>query len=192
MRVLAEEGAVEMDLGFLAEVREQCLQPIERCFHCQKCTSGCYLSEYFDYAPNQVIRLVQFGLREQVLKSASIWLCAACQTCAVRCPNGISIPEVMDVLRNMAVAAKGPVAGNARLFHGLFVGDIRRRGRVNEALLLAWYKMRTRQLLADLKEGMILLRKGKLPLVPSRVKDRKEVRRIFRRLEETKRRYIIR
>lgn len=188
MQVVTEQGAAKMDFGFRAEVRERCAQPVERCFHCGKCTSGCYLSEHFDYTPNQVIRLIQFGLREEALKSVTVWLCAACQTCAVRCPNGISIPEVMDALRSMAVEAEVPVSADARLFHSLFVGDIRRRGRVNETLLLARYKVKTHSLLADLKQGMTMLRKGKLPLTFSQVRGRDEVRRLFRRVEETKRR----
>lgn len=187
MRVLTDQGPVEMDLGFLAEVKAKCLQPIERCYQCQKCTSGCYLSEYFDYMPNQMVRLVQFGLREQALRSVTIWLCSACQTCTVRCPNGINIPEVMDALKEMAVAARLPVPDNA-VFHRLFVDDIRRRGRVNETLLLARYKVKTHRLLTDLKEGITLLRRGKLPLMFSHVKQRGEVRRIFRRLEAAKRR----
>lgn len=187
MRVLIDQAAVEMDFGFLGEVRRKCPQPIERCYHCQKCTSGCYLSEYFDYSPNQVLRLVQFGLREQALKSVTIWLCSACQACAVRCPNGINIPEVMDTLKEMAVAARLPLPESA-VFHRLFVDAIRRRGRVNETLLLARYKFKTHQLFTDLKKGIELFKKGKLPLLFSHVKERGEVDRIFRRLEEAKRR----
>ena len=52
-----------------------------------------------DITPNQVIRLLQLGLEEDIAKSKAIWLCASCLTCAVRCPRGVDLAKVMEALR---------------------------------------------------------------------------------------------
>lgn len=52
-----------------------------------------------DLIPNQVIRLAQLGLEEDIAKSKSIWVCASCFTCAVRCPKGVDLAKVMEALR---------------------------------------------------------------------------------------------
>ncbi|MDI6821941.1 MAG: hypothetical protein QMD66_03605 [Actinomycetota bacterium] len=43
------------------------------------------------------------GIKDRVLSSDLIWLCSTCYTCHERCPQGVKITEVMNVLKNMAV-----------------------------------------------------------------------------------------
>jgi|WetSurMetagenome_2_1015567.scaffolds.fasta_scaffold39750_3 heterodisulfide reductase subunit C len=76
------------------------------CYHCQACANGCPFVEAMDYRPNQVVRLLQFGMREEVLKGKTIWVCLGCHTCSSHCPVGIDLAAVMDTLRLMAVATK--------------------------------------------------------------------------------------
>jgi heterodisulfide reductase subunit C len=52
--------------------------------------------------------MAQLGLRERVLKSDTLWLCAACFTCTDRCPQDVEVASVIRVLRNLA-AEKGVV-----------------------------------------------------------------------------------
>jgi heterodisulfide reductase subunit C len=47
--------------------------------------------------------MAQFGLRERVLSSDALWLCAACFTCTDRCPQDVEVASVIRVLRNLAV-----------------------------------------------------------------------------------------
>ncbi|MEW6726938.1 4Fe-4S dicluster domain-containing protein [Desulforudis sp. 1088] len=186
MVVVSNRLPLERDHRFLDEVRQRSGQALERCFQCQKCASGCLLADYADYAPNQILRMVQFGLRDKVLGSSAIWLCSSCQACGARCPNGIDLSAVMDCLKEMAVAAGIGNDEHAALFHRLFLNEIAHRGRVNEALVLAKYKLRTRELLADLPLGFSLFRKGKMSLFSSRVKDREALNRIFERTAQCK------
>ncbi|MBO8127842.1 MAG: 4Fe-4S dicluster domain-containing protein [Peptococcaceae bacterium] len=178
------KGLVQ-DGDFSRVVRKKSGQPIERCYQCQKCAAGCLLSEYFDYAPNQIVRMIQLGLRDRVLQSNTIWLCSGCQTCGARCPNGVDIAAVMDVLKEMAIAAgiNGGAPGGVSSFHQMFVDDIRRRGRINEALLLARYSLKTHRIWADLGAGWALFKKGKLPLFSSRVRRRQDLHRLFLELD---------
>ncbi len=59
-----------------------------------------------DILPNQVIRYAQLGLKDDLLKSRSIWICASCLTCNSRCPKGIKIAEVMEALRQVLLRKK--------------------------------------------------------------------------------------
>ena len=52
-----------------------------------------------DLLPNQIIRLAQLGLEEDIAKSKAIWLCASCVTCSVRCPRGVDLARVMEAMR---------------------------------------------------------------------------------------------
>ncbi|MDI6710775.1 MAG: 4Fe-4S dicluster domain-containing protein [Bacillota bacterium] len=173
--------AVDTAGRFADEVRRRTGQPIERCYQCAKCASGCLVAEYTDYRPNQILRMVQFGLREQVLQSRAIWVCSSCQACGARCPNGINIAAVMDGLKEMAVAEKLAVPEQGPLFHQMFMDGVRRMGRVHEAAVLARYKLKTHQLLADFGLGLRLFRKGKFPLLGSRIRRQEEIERIFSR-----------
>jgi len=55
--------------------------------------------EAMDLLPNQIIRLLQLGQKEEVLKSKAIWICASCFTCEARCPKGIDLSKLMEALR---------------------------------------------------------------------------------------------
>ena len=78
-----------------------------RCFQCGTCTSDCPVARFSDdYRPRRIIRMAQLGLKERVLNSGTLWLCAACFTCTDRCPQGVEVASVIRVLRNLA-AEKG-------------------------------------------------------------------------------------
>ena len=78
-------------------------EKLMRCFQCGTCTSDCPIARFSDtYRPRQIIRMTQLGLRERVLHSDTLWLCAACFTCSDRCPQDVEVASVIRVLRNLA------------------------------------------------------------------------------------------
>jgi len=78
-------------------------EKILRCFQCGTCTSDCPVARFSEtYRPRTIIHMAQLGLRERVLKSNTLWLCAACFTCTDRCPQGVEVASVIRVLRNLA------------------------------------------------------------------------------------------
>jgi heterodisulfide reductase subunit C len=84
-------------------------EKILKCFQCGTCTSDCPVARYSDtYRPRQIIHMAQLGLRDRVLNSDTLWLCAACFTCTDRCPQDVEVASVIRVLRNLA-AEKGCV-----------------------------------------------------------------------------------
>jgi heterodisulfide reductase subunit C len=74
-----------------------------RCYQCGTCTSDCPVARFSDtYRPRQIIRMTQLGLKERVLNSDTLWLCASCFTCTDRCPQDVEVASVIRVLRNLA------------------------------------------------------------------------------------------
>jgi len=87
--------------AFVAKVEELSGQKILACYQCGKCSAGCPAVSEMDILPNQVIRYVQLGLKDELLKSEACWVCASCLTCNARCPKGIKIAEVMEAVRQV-------------------------------------------------------------------------------------------
>lgn len=86
---------------FVIKVQEISGQNLLVCYQCGKCSAGCPAVAEMDILPNQVIRYAQLGLKDELLESKSIWACASCLTCNVRCPKGIKIAEVMEAVRQL-------------------------------------------------------------------------------------------
>lgn len=171
--------------AFLDEVQDRCDENLRLCYQCLKCTAGCPTAPYMDFNPNTIVRMIQLGLEREVLESSAIWLCVSCETCGTRCPNEIDIGVLMDALREMALekgyqAKEKPIVA----LHNAFMESIRRLGRVHEATMLMEYKLRSGDYLTDLVPGMKLFMKGKIPLIPHRIKGMRSIREIY---EKTRR-----
>jgi heterodisulfide reductase subunit C len=77
---------------------------IKKCFACGTCTAGCPVFHVeHEYNPRKIIRMILLGMREQVLSSRIIWLCAQCYTCSANCPQDVDFSDIMFALRDMAV-----------------------------------------------------------------------------------------
>jgi heterodisulfide reductase subunit C len=173
------------DMGFRTQVNALSGQHVENCYHCHTCTAGCPVSECMEYGPDRIIRLIEMGHGERVLSSADIWLCAGCETCATRCPNEIDVAGVMDALRQLS-RAEGFAAPTPRipLFHRIFLQVVEKLGRSHELVMLMFFKLLSRDLLSDLDSGAALVLKGKIPLIPKRMKQADEVQRIFQAAQQ--------
>jgi len=88
---------------FVAKIEELSGQKILACYQCGKCSAGCPAVSEMDILPNQVVRYVQLGFKDELLKSKSYWVCASCLTCNARCPKGIKIAEVMEAVRQISL-----------------------------------------------------------------------------------------
>ena len=84
---------------FVAKVEELSNQNLLECYQCGKCSAGCPGVSEMDILPSQMIRYAQMGLKDDLLQSKSIWVCASCMTCNVRCPKGINVAEVIEAIR---------------------------------------------------------------------------------------------
>lgn len=74
-----------------------------RCLQCGVCTATCPIASFSEsYRPRRIIRMIQIGLKKQVLSLDALWLCASCFTCTDRCPQDVKVASVLRVLRNLA------------------------------------------------------------------------------------------
>jgi len=105
MRIRLSAETLHSDL--VRKVEEMSGQNLLACYQCGKCSAGCPAAFAMDLLPNEVIRLVQLGQVEEALNSATIWFCAACQTCYARCPHGVDLPRIMEALRELAKEEMG-------------------------------------------------------------------------------------
>jgi heterodisulfide reductase subunit C len=146
-------------------------QDVMRCYHCRCCGSGCPFIEAMDYPPNAVIRLLQFGMLDEALSSSTIWVCVACNTCAMECPMAIDIPAMMDQLRQLALQNGVTIAEPDVLrFHQTVLDSVERYGRTHKLEIMMRFKLTTRRWLQDWQVGLKMLAKRKLDLLPSRIK----------------------
>jgi len=180
---------IEMTSGFLDEVEEKSGIKVSACFQCRKCTNGCPVTFAMDLYPDQVMRYIQLGLKQEVRESATIWVCSSCETCTTRCPNEIDIAGVMDFLKQSVVKEKGQATvGKILTFHQVFMDDIRKRGRVFETGLVGnymlksgdWFqKLKDRTIIDEMRLGWTMLKKGRLNVLPSRIKGIEEIKQLF-------------
>jgi len=134
-----------------------------------------------EYNPNKVIKMIQNGMKDEVLNSSTIWLCASCETCVTRCPNDVDIARMMDVLREMAINKGVDVPQKSILaLHKAFLTSIKMFGRINEPLMLVHYKLLSKDYFSDLDMGLSMFLKGKISIISPKTKDIASVRKIFR------------
>lgn len=170
-----------IDTGFIRAVEEESGQDVSQCYQCGNCTAGCPFAFAYDIPVHQIMRLVQMGQKEKVLRSRAIWLCATCETCTTRCPCEVDVAQVMDTLRIMA-RREGMVSEQGiRRFYDAFLDSIKSHGRVYEVGLLMRYNLQSGRPFADAELGPKLLGKGKLHFLPTHIQGAEAVKAIFDR-----------
>jgi len=121
---------------------------------------------------------VQLGREDLALNSKAIWLCASCQTCTTRCPQGVDLAKIMDGLK--AIALKQgikPKVPEVATFHKVFLRNANILGRAYELGLIAEMNLRTRQPLKDVGMGLGMLTRRKVKLLPSLARTPRQPRR---------------
>ena len=172
------------------QVEERSGQSVSACFQCQKCTNGCPVTFAMDIVPHKLIRLIHLGQADPVLRSKTLWVCASCETCTTRCPNSIDIAHLMDILRQIS-RDKGikPPYPNIPVFHQEFLSSVKRHGRMNELEMAAMYTLKASGpagLMKQANQGLTMLSKGKIKLLPSNTHHKKQVKEIFKKAEGKK------
>ena len=158
------------------------------CIQCGTCTASCQTAYAMDYTPRQLWRLIQLGLKDEVLSSNSYWLCTACYACTLRCLRGIALTETMSTLKRMSVAAGLEKLNSSARFYEAFKESIHRRGRVHEVEMMTIYfsKIKSIKVMNFSSLGFTLWRKGKVSLNASRIniKGLDQIKAIYRKVDE--------
>ena len=163
---------------------------LRECIQCGTCSAVCPLSAYMDDTPRRLIAMTQAGLKDDVLRGTSIWLCASCYACTVECPKEIPITDVMHGLKRMAIReGMHPKRFATSVLAREFVGSVDRWGRNTESRLAIrlYLKPRPIQLLRDAPLGWRLVRRGRMGLGRESIRQRGQLRRMLRAAEASPR-----
>jgi len=175
------EPTVSRD-GFLEEVYSvpggEC---VRWCVQCGMCAASCPNVAWMEHSPRKMIALIRADKRQAVLTSNSMWVCASCYLCTVRCPRGVEMTELMHVLGSLA-ARHGLTNGKTTTpaMHRAFIENIKSNGRVHELGFMRRFFLRTNPL-AALKMapvGLRLLSHGRLRLRAEKTRGAKQLRAI--------------
>jgi len=162
-------------------------EKINECIQCGTCSASCPTSSAMDYSPREIIAALRAGMLDRVLNSNTVWLCTSCYSCYVRCPAGIPFTDVMYELKRLGVKhgiyPKGTT--NAVMAHA-FAGSVDRHGRNHEPELIALYYLRTNpfKFLCQIPIGLRLLKRGRMPILPHRIKGVAGLRKMMAAIEE--------
>ncbi len=166
-----EREGLRINTDLAQKIQAELGQNVYLCYQCVKCTSGCPVSEYFDWQPNQIMRAVQLGQEDIALEAETPWLCASCQTCTTRCPQDLNIAAIMDFLTREALEhGIDPPIQEVDNMNKAFLREVRLWGRSYELGLMAELKLRnirTHRITEDLDMGFKMIARRKFPFIPS-------------------------
>jgi Fe-S oxidoreductase len=83
---------------------------VDDCISCSTCDNVCPVSDFGEdhLSPRRLVRLVQYGLDQEIVNSEWIWQCTNCMRCVYNCPMGIKINNIISVARGMVDKDKSP------------------------------------------------------------------------------------
>ncbi len=151
---------------------------IPTCMQCGICAGSCPVSHEMDYTPRELVRMIQLGLKKEVLNCNTIWICTTCFSCSVRCPRGIYPTELMETLKPIAMS-EGIKNRNAK-FDTVFADVVKKNGRASEFPLISKYSISEPGMIKQAPFGLALILKGKLPLSIDKMDDPRELDAIFK------------
>jgi heterodisulfide reductase subunit C len=162
---------------------------LERCIQCGTCGGSCPSGSDMDHTPRALFEMIDAGMEEEVLHSNTPWYCVSCYFCTVRCPQDIHITDLMYTLKRKAIQ-KGLYreldAGSAPEWSENFIYMVEHFGRSFELGLVTRHYLLHRPLDAVKKTGFGLgmFTKGRLDIVPTRIKDMAQLRSILNKAKE--------
>ena len=78
------------------------------CLTCGACASGCPATGLEDMDPRKFIRMVAYGLDEEITEHPWVWMCTMCGRCMYVCPMKINIPALIFEGRKLWPREKRP------------------------------------------------------------------------------------
>ena len=157
---------------------------IKNCIQCGTCTGTCPVSYTMDITPRQTIALFRAGHLEDILQSRTIWICASCYACTVRCPQGIKVTDTMYALKRLAMNRRiYPPKFPVHTLSKAFMANVYKYGRNYELGLGIRYLLKSNfwKLFGTAGFGLAMMRRGRLAVIPSKIKRVNEVRAIIER-----------
>ena len=163
------------DLSLMHEVAEATagVSHLEMCIQCGSCGGSCPSAADMDHTPRMLFAMLRAGMREEVLRSNTPWICVSCYHCVVRCPQEVHIADTMYTLKSMAIKAKLYKKNLAPDFSSTFVDFVENYGRSYEMGLATRFYLTHQPLRLPGMAGMGLgmLTRKRMNITPTRIKD---------------------
>jgi len=158
---------------------------LKSCLQCGTCGGSCPSGPDMDHTPRDIFAMILAGKREEVLKSNTFWYCVSCYYCTVRCPQQIPITAIMYQLKHIAAGNKA-YSAEATAFSQTFINMVENFGRGFELGLATQFYLLNRPLAAVGMMPMALgmLTRGRMALLPTRIKDLNGLRAILRKAKQ--------
>lgn len=161
-------------------------ESIKKCIQCGSCTGSCPVSYTMDITPREVIALFRARDIESILLSRTIWICASCYACTVRCPQGVQVTDILYALKRLALEQdifpkRFPVYSLSKSF----IYFTNRYGRSYEPGLILAYFLKTNpfKLFGMITLFLKLFLKGRIGLLPKKIKGTKAFPQILKEAE---------
>ncbi|OLN32807.1 4Fe-4S dicluster domain-containing protein [Desulfosporosinus metallidurans] len=187
MKVVLQE-----EHSFLNEVEARSGQKVQECYQCSKCSGGCPFSRVMDYAPNSILEMIVYNMKDQVLPSKSIQMCIQCGTCGAQCPAGFELYKVMNALRAMS-KEEGYTSNEKKIpkMNEIFLGEVRNIGRMHEVGLMVKNMLSQGELVRDVAAlipiGPPMFLKGIMgfgDILPRKIHGQAAVAKIFENVQK--------
>ncbi len=161
-------------------------ESIKKCIQCGSCTGSCPVSYTMDITPREIIALFRARDIESILSSRTIWICASCYACTIRCPQGVQVTDILYALKRLAIEQKiYPKRFPVYSLSKAFVYLANRYGRSYEPGLVVSYFLRTNpfKLLGMIPLFLKLFFKGRIGILPKKIKGSKNFSKILQEAE---------
>jgi len=134
-----------------------------------------------DHTPRMIFAMLRAGMRDDILRSNTPWVCVSCYHCVVRCPQLVHIPDVMYTLKGMAISANLFKDSNAPDFAQSFVGFVENFGRSFEFGLASrhYLKHYPLRLPGMANMGLGMLTSNRMNMLPKRIKNIEQLKLIL-------------
>jgi ferredoxin len=107
-----------VDPNLLSEIKEYGAVGIEKCFNCGNCTAICPLTSDEYPFPRNMIRRLQIGQRDKLVRHLDPWLCYYCGECSETCPKGAEPGETMMAMRRWLTAQYDWTGLSGKVYRG--------------------------------------------------------------------------
>ncbi len=176
------------DMNLLHEVAKRTAgdSRLEMCIQCGTCGGSCPSAAAMDHTPRLLFAMLRAGMRDEVMKSNTFWVCVSCYHCVVRCPQEVHITDVMYTLKSMAIEAKLYQDATAADFSQTFIGMVEEFGRSFELGLATQHYLKhfPLRLPGMAPMGMGMISRKRMTLVPKRIKNVRQLKAILKRAKE--------